>query len=279
MHYACITMPNPYALSNASDSPKLARCSPFDALIPGVLKTGGVAAFISPRLAARAPSHFADTIMDHGLTATDDDDAAEHTRVYPGIALADFVSADHPSKSFAYPVSVGEHVNLTVSSIADGPGGGAEGCFTVTVWYKYLDTVIEMHPRCGDAAPLELRYEATEDFDLVLEAEIDDTPPAEIDDTPPRDQLRGQEEIFFLVSLDTDMPEKVETAAGTTTRGVGSSATDGDGEFASCSVPIEFYSTCKNPNSLATVAMSNLTAGIDSSEEAGVTAGRTTVGG
>ncbi len=263
VHYACITMPNSHPPFNVPDNPKRARCSPFDALVPGILKTGGIAAFINPHLAARAPAHFADTIMDRGLTATDDDDATEHTRVYPGVALADFVSAEHPSKSFAYAVSVGEHVNLTISSVADGPGGGAEGCFTVTLWYKYLDTVIEMHPRCGDAAPLELAYEATEEFDLVLEAEIDDT--------PPRDQLRGQEEILFLVSIDTDMPEKEEPAVEKRTRAVGTGAAYGDGEFASCVVPGEFDSTCGIPNPLATAATSNLTAG--------VTAGGTTVAG
>ena len=254
VHYACITLPNRAPPSSFSDDPKRARCSPFDTLVAGVLKTGGVAAFINPLRAARAASHFADTVMDHGLTATDDDDATEHTRVYPGVALADFVSADHPSRSFAYPVSVGEHVNITVSSVADGPGGGAEGCFTVTLWYKYLGTVIEMHPRCGDAAPLELTYEAAEEFDLVLEAEIDDT--------PPRDQLLGQEEILFLVTLDTDMPEKEETAVGRTTRDVSSRAADGDGGLASCGVPGEFDSTCGiPPNSLAAVAADSLPGG------------------
>ncbi|KAL2171529.1 hypothetical protein VTG60DRAFT_2697 [Thermothelomyces hinnuleus] len=209
VHYACIDMHGSAATGGAitSRSAGWVRCSPGDSLVAPVLKTGGIAVFIGP--AARVPAHFANLVMDRGLTATDEDEnTPESTRVYPGITLADFLNPDQPAKSFTYPVSTGESLNFTVSSVSLD-GRGAEACFGVTLWYKYPDTEISTHTRCGDSSPLLLRYHANESFDLVLEAEYGDT--------APRNELLHREEILFLLSVDTTMPDKNETTVRRTT--------------------------------------------------------------
>lgn len=218
VHYACIHMP---AGPNAEGS---RRCTPDDPLVPAVLKTGGTVSFIDGAR-ARTPAHFANLVMDHGLTATDDNDdeddddndTIQPTRVYPGITLADSLKPQHPTKSFVYPVTAGENVNFTVSSIAVD-GQGAEGCFTVALWYKYHDMQIATHMRCGDSSPLSLVYKATESFDVVLETEYHQ-------DMAPKDELLRQREILFTLSVDTDMPEKDETTVKKTTSILSSSAT------------------------------------------------------
>ncbi|KAK4247308.1 hypothetical protein C7999DRAFT_14623 [Corynascus novoguineensis] len=200
VHYACIDMHGNEA-AGGSNEVAWTRCLPSDPLVPPVLKTGGLAVFIGP--AARVPAHFADLVIDRGLTATDEDEnTPEHTRVYPGITLADFLKPDQPTKSFTYPVSIGERVNFTLSSVSL-KGRSAEACFGVTLWYKYPNTEISTHTRCGDSAPLLLRYEATESFDLVLEAEYGDT--------APKEEFLHREEVLFLLSVDTNMLDKSET--------------------------------------------------------------------
>ncbi|KAL2165024.1 hypothetical protein VTH06DRAFT_320 [Thermothelomyces fergusii] len=212
VHYACIDMyPNGAASGNTTvaKSAGWMRCSPGDSLVGPVLKTGGIAVFLGP--AAGVPVHFADLVMDRGLTATDEDEnTPESTRIYPGITLADFLNPDQPAKSFTYPVSTGESLNFTLSSVSPD-GRGTEACFDVTLWYKYPDAEISTHTRCGDSSPLLLRYHANESFDLVLEAEYGDT--------APRNALLHREEILFLLSVDTTMLEKseAETAVGRTT--------------------------------------------------------------
>jgi hypothetical protein len=214
VHYACISMPT-HPDENHADHVLRKPCSPGDALVPAVLKTGGIAAFIDAP-AARVPAHFANLVVDRGLTATDDDDTEEHTRIYPSITLAESLSSDQHTKSFTYPVTAGESLNFTISSVAvdeEGP----EACFAVTLWYRYLDVDISTHTRCGDSAPLSLVYTATESFDLVLEAEYGDAIPT--------DELLHWEEILFVVSVDTDMPEKDEKTVKKTTTILSSSAT------------------------------------------------------
>ncbi|KAK4099223.1 hypothetical protein N658DRAFT_430310 [Parathielavia hyrcaniae] len=201
VHYACLSMPA--GLSDRIASQVVwAPCSPGDALVPRVLKTGGIAAFIDGS-ANGTPPHFANLVMDRGLTATDDEDSdMQHTRIYPGITLADFLSSDQHTKSFTYPVTAGERLNFTISSIAPNEEG-PEACFAVTLWYEYLVTEITRHTRCGDSSPLSLVYQATESFDLVLEAEYGDT--------MLKNELLHREEILFIVSVASDMPEKAET--------------------------------------------------------------------
>ncbi|EAQ87434.1 hypothetical protein CHGG_04053 [Chaetomium globosum CBS 148.51] len=207
VHYACIDMHTNTA-EVIPDKAKWAGCTPGDSLVPPVLKTGGIVAFVDGP-AARLPAHFANLVMDNGLTATDEDEQTpEHTRIYPGIALAGFLSPDRPTKSFTYPLSVGEKLEFTVSSVAAN-GQGTEACFSVTLWRNYPDKEIATHTRCGDSSPLSLRYEATESFDLVLEAEYSDT--------APKDELLGREDILFVLGVDTNMPEKDETTVRTTT--------------------------------------------------------------
>ncbi|KAG7287204.1 hypothetical protein NEMBOFW57_006709 [Staphylotrichum longicolle] len=217
VHHACISMEEQTHDGGGQTRPGWERCSADDPLVPAVLKTGGVVAFLDGHR-ARVPAQFSNLVMDRGLTATDDDGAAEHTRLYPGITLADFLSPAHPTKSFTYPVSAGERLNFTVNSVALD-GRGAEECFTVTLWYKFEDVMIEMQPRCGDSAPLSLVYDATEPFDLVLEAEF------EAAASPLNAFLRQEQEILFLVGVDTSMPDKDEQTIRTATRVLSSSTT------------------------------------------------------
>ncbi|KAH6855920.1 hypothetical protein B0I37DRAFT_351046 [Chaetomium sp. MPI-CAGE-AT-0009] len=223
VHYACIDMHTQTA-EVIPDKARWAACTPGDSLVPPVLKTGGIVAFVDGP-AARAPAHFANLVMDSGLTATDEDEhTPEHTRIYPGIALAGFLSSDRPTKSFTYPLSVGEKLEFTVNSVAAN-GQGAEACFGVTLWQNYPDKEIATHTRCGDSSPLLLQYEATEPFDLVLEAEYGDTAPT--------DELLRREGILFVLAVDTNMPEKDETTVRTTTTIVSSTATVGREELLS----------------------------------------------
>ncbi|KAK4141787.1 uncharacterized protein C8A04DRAFT_30632 [Dichotomopilus funicola] len=254
VHYACIDMhpPSPLPLPPTEDG--LAQvewtpCSPSDALVSPVLKTGGIVAFVDVSTARRRiPAHFANLVMDRGLTATDDDGdegeeeggGHEHTRIYPGITLADILSPDHPEKSFVYPVTAGERLQFTVSSIAlpnnrddddsenwessssssssssgendSGSGvSGAEACFTVTLWHDYAQTEIATHTRCGDSSPLTLGYEAGEGVELVLEAEYGGAGLGEV--------FGGQrEEILFVLSVDTSLGDKADTIATTAGR-------------------------------------------------------------
>ncbi|KAK3294170.1 uncharacterized protein B0H64DRAFT_462757 [Chaetomium fimeti] len=203
-------------------------------------------------------------------------------------ALAGFLSPDRPTKSFTYPLSAGENLEFTVSSVAAN-GQGAEACFGVTLWQNYPDKEIATHKRCGDSSPLLLRYEAKEPFDLVLEAEYGDT--------APMDELLRREGILFVLAVDTNMPEKDETTIRTTTSIVSSSATVGteaflssetlevlsgtatvdsststwtesfrvtdDGAFSFVRLGIEQYPMCSVPTITATAMVSNLTAGGD----------------
>ncbi|KAL2153741.1 hypothetical protein VTH82DRAFT_4896 [Thermothelomyces myriococcoides] len=220
VHYACIDMHESAPSGSDNTASTIAgwmRCSPGDSLVGPVLKTGGIAVFIGS--AARVPAHFANLVMDRGLTATDEDEnTPESTRVYPGITLADFLNPDQPAKSFIYPVTTGESLNFTVSSVALD-GRGAEACFGVTLWYKYPDAEISTHTRCGDSSPLLLRYHANESFDLVLEAEYGDT--------APRNELLHREEILFLLSVDTSMLDKNETTIRRSTSIVSTSGPHG----------------------------------------------------
>ncbi|KAL2134817.1 hypothetical protein VTI74DRAFT_10713 [Chaetomium olivicolor] len=204
VHYACITVPQ---LGGGDDRDKAGwmKCSPAHHLVPSVLKTGGVVAFIdSP--GDGTPEYFANLVMDRGLTATDDKDTGEHTRVYPGITLADFLSTDYPTKSFCYPVSAGENLNFTISSIPL-EGQGVESCYTITLWSKGLK--IATHTRCGGSDPLSVVYEATEPLELVLIAEYGDT--------AVRNELLQREEIIFTLAVNTTMPVKDETTVTRTT--------------------------------------------------------------
>ncbi|KAH6634709.1 hypothetical protein B0J18DRAFT_362026 [Chaetomium sp. MPI-SDFR-AT-0129] len=253
VHYACIDMhaPSPLPLPPTDDG--LAQvewtpCSPSDALVSPVLKTGGIVAFVDVPSARRIPAHFANLVMDRGLTGTDDGDEGdvnaehEHTRIYPGITLADILSPEHPEKSFVYPVTAGERLQFTVSSISlpnrdddsdndgdnadnDSSGAvgssGAEACFTVTLWHDYAQTEIATHTRCGDSSPLTLGYEAGEGVQLVLEAEYGGP-------TLKEGLLRwdgglgGQrEEILFVLSVDTSLGDKVDFTTSNTTAGAG----------------------------------------------------------
>lgn len=285
VHYACIDMHTNTA-EVISDKAKWAGCKPGDSLVPPVLKTGGIVAFVDGP-AARAPAHFANLVMDNGLTATDEDEQTpEHTRIYPGIALAGFLSPDRPTKSFTYPLSAGEKLEFTVSSVAAN-GQGTEACFGVTLWQNYPDKEIATHTRCGDSSPLTLRYEATESFDLVLEAEYGDA-------TPTDELLLRREDILFVLAVDTNMPEKDETTVRTTTSIRSASATVGgeaylssetvevlsgtatvddststwteayrvtdDGVSSFLLQGIEYYPMCSVPTSTTTAVVSNVTA-------------------
>ncbi|KAK4233631.1 Opticin [Achaetomium macrosporum] len=214
VHFVCI---NTYGLTGDHPvySTEWSECSHNNALVPAVVKTGGIAAFIDEE-GGRTPTFFANLVMDHGLTATDDEDAAEDTRVYPGITCADVLSPGNPAKSFSYPVSAGESLNITISSVAL-VGQGSESCFTVTLWNKGLGIKIATHTRCGNSDPLSLFYEALSPLELILEVEYGDT--------LPEDVLLHREEIVFTLALNTSMPDKDEPTVSRTTSILSTSTT------------------------------------------------------
>lgn len=202
VHYGCVQVGN-------------RKFSPGNDLLRAVLETGGLFAWVkSP--GSRTSGHFANLVMDRGLTATDDEGTPERARVFPGIVTADFLSPDFPTKSFVYSVSAGEHLNFTVSEIV--PDGQTRGCFTVTIWNMGLDIKIATHIVCSGRDPLSLIYQATTSLDLVLVAQYghgttDKAGPVHVGD------------IMFSLELETSMPEKNETEVGTTTTIVSSSTT------------------------------------------------------
>jgi hypothetical protein len=206
IHYGCINMPR-LGDEDASEDERRTECSPSDGLVPAVLKTGGVVAFInSPRF--RTPSHFINLVMDRGLVATDDKDTAEHTQLYPGITLADVLSPDNSTKSFKYLMSAGENLNFTVHNLALD-NQGTNGCFTIALWNEDLDIKIATYTSCSGAPPLSLIYEATATLNLVLVARYAD-PTTE-------DEAVNKDEIVFMLGVDTSMPEKNETTTRTST--------------------------------------------------------------
>lgn len=198
VHHGCISIPKS---ADEGGDRKSTTCSPGSALEAAVLKTGGIVAFIeSPR--ARTPGHFANLIMDCGLTATDDADTAENTRLYPGITLADSLNPDASEKRFEYPVSVNENVNFTIHNFASG-NQGTDACFTLALWNKGLNIKIATHVSCSGQEPLSLVYEATAPLELVLVAQYRDITAEE--------QTVNTDEIIFTLALDTSMPDKNET--------------------------------------------------------------------
>ncbi|KAK3307176.1 uncharacterized protein B0T15DRAFT_432526 [Chaetomium strumarium] len=207
VHLVCINMAA-FTGDHAVDGVEWSECSQNNVLVPAVIKTGGIAAFIDEE-GTRTPAFFANLVMDRGLTATDDEDVREDTRVYPGITLADVLSPDDPAKSFSYPVSAGENLNITVGSVAL-VGQGSESCFTVTLWNKGLGIKIATHTRCGNLDPLSLVYDALTPLELILEVEYGDALAAE-------DILLHREEIVFTLAVNTSMPDKDEAAASETT--------------------------------------------------------------
>lgn len=226
IHYACInpssTLP-PKALHE--------ECLPgAQGLIPSILKTGGTFAFLNPS-SPRISSDFINLITHRGLAWTDEY-LPDQTRLYPGISLAVLLDSETPSKSLFYPASAGEKLNLTIRDRAlEGQGtvvGG--GSFSVALH----DNSKQQNPpiatyyctSCG-TEPLSLVYEATEDIDLKITAELGeqnrgyharpvDHVNAQV--TEADDESRGWEpEVVFTVELATTMPEKDETITETRT--------------------------------------------------------------
>lgn len=200
VHYGCINVSNPAGGGARRGG---SECSPGHPLVPAALRTGGVVAFInSPTV--KTPGDFINLVMDRGLTATDEDkDTARIHRLYPGLALANLLSPEAPRKSFSYPISAGENLNLTMQNIPLG-GQEADLCFTVTLWNKGLDIKIATYASCSGEAPLSLVYEATAAVDLVLVAEYGGG-------TQGKDETTGRDEILFTIALDTTIPDKAET--------------------------------------------------------------------
>jgi hypothetical protein len=94
---------------------------------------------------------------------------------------------------------------------------------------------IDRHMRCGDSSPLSLVYQATESFDVVLEAEYHR-------DMAPEEELLHQQDILFTVSVDTDMPEKDETTVQRTTSILSSNAImEVSGSTAQCFLTSEAF--------------------------------------
>ncbi|KAK0726290.1 hypothetical protein B0T21DRAFT_336572 [Apiosordaria backusii] len=222
IHYACINPPRPL---QADPEEPWQECSPGHSIIPAVLKTGGTFAYINhlsgtPDLAPAA--HFISTIMSRGLTSTDEYEP-ELTRIYPGITIAALLSPDdYPSKSLFYPASPSEKINITIRDRAldgQGVGNGGGGCFSVTLRDRKLeDLKIATYTSCG-TEPLELNYEALQEVDLLIVAELGDPHHPHHKGMP---ELQG---VVFTLELSTNMPVKNETSTRTSSSIVSSKAT------------------------------------------------------
>ncbi|KAK4134649.1 hypothetical protein BT67DRAFT_361172, partial [Trichocladium antarcticum] len=199
VHYGCINIPE-LGGEDAGDGETRTECSLSDGVVPAVLKTGGLVAFINaPRI--RTPSHFINLVMGRGVIATDDKDAAKHTRLYPGIALADFLSPRRLYKSFYYPMFAGENVNFTIRGVSP-QNPKADGCFKIVLWNRGANSKVAAHTTCSIAPPLSLVYEATAALDLVLVVQYGH---------PIQDDGVDGDELVFTLGVDTSMPEKTET--------------------------------------------------------------------
>ncbi|AEO66256.1 uncharacterized protein THITE_2114224 [Thermothielavioides terrestris NRRL 8126] len=200
VHYACLSTPHPIG-DAAPDAAGWSECSTNSAMVPAILRTGGIVAIIDMQ-SRRVPRAFANMVMDRGLTATDDDDTPERARLYPGITIIDLLSPDTPSRTFSYAISAGEHLNLTVVSVTVEGQGAAEACFTVTLWDRGLDIKMATHTRCGGAQPLSLVYEATASLELVLVVEYGDA--------VGKRALIHQDELVFSLAVGSSMLDKDE---------------------------------------------------------------------
>ncbi|KAL2258516.1 hypothetical protein VTK26DRAFT_8148 [Humicola hyalothermophila] len=249
VHYGCI---NVAALTDEGANSQIStKCTLTlsNALVPKVLETGGIVAFIDSPM-PRTPGHFIDLIMDRGLTATDDADAAENTRIYPDIILVDRLSADNRERRFEYPVSVDENLNFTIRNYAP-QSRDTEGCFSVILWNKELDIKIATYTSCSSAEPLFLVYEALAPLELVLVAQYQER--------TTEGRHASTEGVIFTVQLETTMPEKNETATKKTSTNIASSrkAVELPG---SCTWEVLTTETLEMLTSTATVGESTTTA-------------------
>ncbi|KAK4641188.1 hypothetical protein QC761_610140 [Podospora bellae-mahoneyi] len=222
IHFGCINPPRPF-----NDNPDRSwhECAPGHSIIPAVLKTGGTFAYIN-HVAGRpdltpAP-HFISTIMSRGLTSTDEYEP-ELTRIYPGITIAALLSAeDYPFKSLFYPASPSERINITIRDRAlDGQGvaNGGGGCFSITLRDRKLDDLkIATYTSCG-TEPLMLNYEALQDVDLLVVAELGDPHHPQQEGSP------NPQGVVFTLELSSNMPAKNETSTMTMSSVVSSKAT------------------------------------------------------
>ncbi|KAK4199181.1 hypothetical protein QBC40DRAFT_85353 [Triangularia verruculosa] len=219
IHYACINPPR------ADTEKSWHECSPGHSIVPAVLKTGGTFAYIN-RISGAADvtpaAHFISTVMSRGLVSTDEYEP-ELTRIYPGVTMAALLSPeDYPSKSLFYPASPSEKINITIRDRAldgQGVGSGGGGCFSVTLRDRKLDDIkIATYTSCG-TEPLVLNYEALQEVDLLVVAELGDPHHSRQEEVP------GPQGVVFTLELSSNMPSKNETSTKTMSSIVSSKAT------------------------------------------------------
>jgi len=189
VHYGCVNMP-PISETDLLLRREWSECSPGDGVIPAVLKTGGVFAFISQGNENSAED-FAQLVLRHGLTAVDGAGEGEVIPMSHGITVASILSPSHPVRRFSYPARVGEEVNFTVQDRFHD-GQGLSGCYKLKLDANTTQADVATYSRCSDGEPFTFSFTATLPMELVLVAERDDNVEA-----------GSEKEIVLTVELQT----------------------------------------------------------------------------
>ncbi|KAM7206539.1 hypothetical protein V8F20_002665 [Naviculisporaceae sp. PSN 640] len=149
-----------------------------------VLKTGGTFVLLDSTSQSPHITHdLINTITHRGLAWTDEYlPDRDTTQLYPGISLAVLLSPEDDAadptgppksiKTFFYPASTGEILNLTIQ---DRTQQGHGGCFSITLLDDKQDNIKLLSYKSCETEPLQpmvLAYEATRDVDLRVVAEL-----------------------------------------------------------------------------------------------------------
>ncbi|KAK5651586.1 hypothetical protein OQA88_11859 [Cercophora sp. LCS_1] len=211
VHYACISLP-PLTKTDVEQDMQWSECSPGTGVIPAVLKTGGLFAFVSQRRKASA-GDIGSLVLNHGLTKADDLVQEGTAVLYPEIALAAMLTSKQTSKSFVYSAKAGETVNLTIQDrVLEGQGTG--GCVGFSLKDKTLGAQVAANWTCEGVEPMYLVHKVTAaaELELIAEYKANSNVGVEAD----------EEEVVFTVELNTNIPEKND---GTTASRFGQSST------------------------------------------------------
>lgn len=221
VHYGCLSVPRVDGEPEDHWNKQSRECFPGHSVIPAVLRTGGLFSYVKTLDDVRTVSRFVDLIMERGLVTTDELDP-ENAAIYPGIATADVLYADHPKSFFNYRTSFGENISIILTDRAlEGQGlGGGWGCFFATLWDKPAGIRLSSHISCG-TEPLIMEYHSLQAVDLLLVVELgqhhlhdEHNFNVNKEGTEAMPTSMGPEErrslggIVFTAELDTNMPNK-----------------------------------------------------------------------
>lgn len=205
VHYGCVNMP-PIPESELLLGREWIECSPGDGVIPAVLKTGGVFAFIDQGK-DKSAEEFAKLVLNHGLTAVDDTGEREMISVSHGITIASILGPSRPVRRFSYSAKAGEKVNFTVQDRFHD-GQGLSGCYTLKLDANTTQANVATYSRCSDGEPFSVSFTASLPMELVLvvERKEDDNVEAGSKDT--------EKEIVLTVEFQSEMEDTSESDEG-----------------------------------------------------------------